>query len=228
MSIAVFPVIKGFVGVRSAGEYRNVTSGSLSDLSDDLPGTVNWQFWTEIPPGLHGEYIDYNITVTGTVSGYELLGRGPTADYVQVDYEMLQLEIAAEVGNEQNFLTAQKAINWQRRTPDDFIYAIQLALRVGAYLAARILSNEGAKQHPQHNGLRKYADILAPPKVTKSDRPPDPTLKANRDWLMAHTETFKGLWVALRNGELLGSATSLELLVAQLDNTKDTLLTRVF
>lgn len=147
---------------------------------------------------------------------------------VEADDEMTQLEAVAQTGDERAFLAAQKAIAWEQRPPQDYIRAIQWALSSGAYLIARQLSTQGAERHPQHSELQKYARILAPPKVTRSDLPPDPTLRTNRDWLKTHGDVFKGQWVALRDGQLLGSAASLKALAAQLGDTTDILLTKVF
>ena len=57
---------------------------------------------------------------------------------------------------------------------------------------------------------------------------PRPDLRANRDWLMRHGDLYRGQWVALRNGELLGSAPSLQTLVAKIGDTKSILVTKVF
>ncbi len=228
MDIAT-PLIERPVDIRFVEDAPDVTSGSLLDLPDDYPGTANWRPQTETSPHLRDELTGYyHITTTGTVSAYDILVYELTTYYIQVDYQMLQLESAAKLGDERAFLAAQKMIDWQRRQPEDFISAVQLALSAGAYLAARRLSAKGAERYPNHAELQKYARILAPPKVTRSNRPPDPTLRANRDWLMTHSDSFQGQWVALRNGKLLGSATSLEALVAQIGDTKGILLTKVY
>ena len=147
---------------------------------------------------------------------------------VEADDKMTRLEAAAQAGDEPAFLAVQKTIDWEQRPPQDYIRAIQWALSIGAYLIARQLSSQGAERHPQHTELQKYARILAPPKVTRSDLPPDPTLRTNRDWLKTHRDAFKGQWVALHNGQSLGSAASLKSLTAQLGDTTDILLTKVF
>ena len=149
-------------------------------------------------------------------------------DHTHVDYEMLQLKTAAETGDERAFRVVQKTIDWQRWSPEDFLRAIQLALQAGAHLAARQISVEGVAEYPEHGELQKYARILAPPKVTRSDEPPNPTLKTNRDWLKTHGDSFRGQWVALRNGQLLGSSGTLKSLVTKIGDTKDILLTRAF
>lgn len=141
---------------------------------------------------------------------------------------MARLKAAAEAGDEQAFLSAQRMIDWRLRPPEDFLGAVQLAFAAGAHLAARRLSSQGAAQYPDHRELQRYARVLAPPKVTQSNLPSNPTLKANRDWLMMQGDQYRGQWVALRDGELLESAPSLKSLAEQIEDTKGVLLTKVF
>jgi hypothetical protein len=137
------------------------------------------------------------------------------------------LEGTAESEEESAFLSIAKAIDWTARPPEDLLRGLRLALRVGAFSLARELSTEGARRYPRNPELQKYACVLAPPKVVRSDLPPTPSVKANRNWLKEHVQRYKGRWVALQNGELKGVANSLEELVTQLGDTKGILLTRV-
>jgi hypothetical protein len=137
------------------------------------------------------------------------------------------LEGAAESEDESVFLSIAKAIDWTVRPREDLLRGVRLALRVGAFLKARELSSEGIKLYPHDSELQKYARLLAPPKVVRSDLAPTLSVKTNRNWLKEHAQSHKGRWVALRNGELQGVANSLEELVEQLGDTKGMLLTRV-
>jgi len=92
---------------------------------------------------------------------------------------MTRLEDAVEVDNELAFLESLKDVEWWSRPPGAFMHAIQLALTVGAHSAARQISAEGVKWHPQHPEISKYARILAPPRVVSKDMPIDPSRRAN-------------------------------------------------
>lgn len=140
---------------------------------------------------------------------------------------MALLEGAAESGDESVFLSLEKAIDWSARSPENLLRGVHLALRVRAFSVARELSAEGARRYPNNPELQKYARVLAPPKVVRSDLAPTPSVKANRNWLKERAQSYKGRWVALRNGELKGVANSLDELVEQLGDTKGMLLTRV-
>lgn len=141
---------------------------------------------------------------------------------------MARLEDAAKAKDEHAFLEAFKDIEWRNRPPTDFIRAARLALKAGVYAAAYQVSAEGAKYHPDDPEIQKYARVLAPPKVVSNTVSPDSTLKANREWLEAHEGEYRGQWVAIRDGELLGTANSLKELSRQVGNVKDALLTRAY
>ena len=143
------------------------------------------------------------------------------------DVAMQQLAAAADQGNESMFLTAKQTIDWSRRPAADFARAIRWALAAGAYLAARNLATQGAEQYPEHQELQKFAYLLAPPKVIQRDLPPDPSIRADRDWLIAHSHEYRGRWVALRRGELLASAASFNDLADQVEVKPGILFTKV-
>jgi len=75
------------------------------------------------------------------------------------------LRQAAEKRDEIAFLRAMRDVDWQRCSPSDFLRAVSLAFRAGAHLAARQISNEGARLHSENQELQKYARVLAPPKA---------------------------------------------------------------
>ena len=227
INAAAVPLAKVFFGIRFAGDEPTVTSGSLLDLPVGDPGTATWWSGIQTSPFPRSAPADYSVSETYPASVREAFAE-VTTDSVQVDYEMARLEAAAQAGDESAFLVAQNTIDWSRRSAEDFMRAVQLALAAGAYSAARRLSDQGITLHPNHPELRKVAHVLAPPKVTRSTAPPDPTMKVNRDWLMANGDRYRGRWVALHNGDLIGVSDSLKSLAHQIGDTKGVLLTKVF
>jgi len=134
----------------------------------------------------------------------------------------------ARSGDEKSFVKVASEIDWSQRSDDDFLSAIRMALQVGAHLKARKLALQGAEQYPEHSELLNFARILAPPKVTISNEPPDPTLRLNRDWLRDHSDEYHGRWVALKAGQLLAVGDSPKELNERLGDTKKVLLTKVY
>lgn len=143
------------------------------------------------------------------------------------DALLSKLENLAQAGNERAFLAVLKEVEWENRPAKDFICTIKLALRAGAHLAARQVSSDGLKHYPDDPDMQKYARGLAPPEVISRDLPPNPTLAANREWLKTHSNMYRGQWVAVRNGNLLGASSSLKELTTQFPERENTLFTKV-
>ncbi|MEW5986556.1 MAG: hypothetical protein AB1791_07990 [Chloroflexota bacterium] len=141
------------------------------------------------------------------------------------DEVMAQLEKAAAASDPYDvsaFVTAVKAVDWDSRPAADFVRAVYLALNAGAHLTARHLAMAGAARFPDHAELQKMAYILAPPKATVSKSGPHPENKGNMAWLKENWDTYRGRWVALRGGQLLAVADSLDGLVAQVGEIRNT------
>ncbi|MCX6032675.1 MAG: hypothetical protein NT169_25740 [Chloroflexi bacterium] len=156
--------------------------------------------------------------------------RTATAPVVPVtpaaDDDMASLQAAAEAGDVVAFERACGAINWQTASADRYADAVRHALWAGHHVLARSLAVEGAERFPNHAELRKAASILNPPYVVRY-APPDPGVHADMAWLDAHWREYRGQWVAIRNGELLGAAKVLDDLVARIGDIKGVMLAPV-
>lgn len=134
------------------------------------------------------------------------------------------LEAAATAGEPERFTAVCKTTDWSRRPAVDFERASKLALAAGAFLAARRLAEEGVRYNPSSGELQKLLVVLSPPKAVRADLPPDSTLRANRDWLKQHASDYRGQWVGLRGGQLIGHASTLKALVSQIADRRHVLL----
>lgn len=143
------------------------------------------------------------------------------------DYDMAALALAADTQDERAFLAASARIDWRQRDATNFLQAIQWALAAGAHQAAGRLALHGAVQHPDSAQLQSAARVLAPPTSHAQRQPADPSVVANRTWLTTHRGQYRGRWVALRLGELLASADTLEDLTARFGISPEILYTRV-
>jgi hypothetical protein len=123
-----------------------------------------------------------------------------------IDWDRLELERSFLLDDENEFVSLAKRINWENRTAEDHLKAIQMALTIGAHLVARRLSQDGKGHFPTNPEISKSATVLAPVETLRKDIPPDPSIGRNRDWLKAHRSEFRGQWVAIRDGELLARA----------------------
>src|SRR5438309_974629 len=71
---------------------------------------------------------------------------------------------------------------------------IRQAFATGDHLGARELASRGAEDYPTSNELQKWATILAPPKILRTDIPADPSKGSNYQWLRESSEPYKGQW----------------------------------
>jgi hypothetical protein len=139
-----------------------------------------------------------------------------------------QLELAVSVRNARVFEKLLQDITWEHRSASEFNRTVDLALRMGAYSDARRIAQIGQVQYPQDDKLQRYCSILAEPVVTRREVPFDPSIRANRDWLRTHRNEYQGKWIGLQNGNLVGSADSIDELMNSLESNRGVLVTRVY
>jgi hypothetical protein len=118
------------------------------------------------------------------------------------------LEDAAAKRDVAGFGKAAEAMDWSGHPPEDFIRAMDLALESRSADDCAAHLGEGRSALPSHATIQKYARILAPAKILRSDLPSDPQAQANWRWYREHGDQYRGRWVMVKNGELLDSAES--------------------
>ncbi len=140
------------------------------------------------------------------------------------------LRNAAEKGDVRRFSEICESTSWGGRSASEVIQAISLALKAGALMIARDLASAGLGHHSDSEELRKYARLLAPPDLLRTDLPSDPGLRANLAWLRQHRAEHSGRWVALKKGTLLAEGRTLQEVLRKVGSPtapRGTLLTRV-
>lgn len=115
-------------------------------------------------------------------------------------------------------------------SPEDFINAIKFDFDRGGLHIARQLAFRAVELYPEHEQIKYYAYVLAPPKATVVPSNPErrKMVAANQDWLKDNRIKYLNRWVAVYNGELLADAASIDELVAQLDDIKGVLITVLY
>ena len=69
--------------------------------------------------------------------------------------------------------------------------------------------------------------ITAPARVIRSDLPPDPAVRVDHEWLLANRDKYRGQWVALQSGTLMGTAPTVKELRAHVGDLRGLMVTRV-
>lgn len=110
---------------------------------------------------------------------------------------------------------------------EDIKTAIDFALANGYVSKAIELAMEGRRLFPEDVTLQKIARILAPPKVIRTDIPPNKGLGQSMKWLKENRQHYQGEWVALKHGSLLGHALSRQELSKMFTDTSNILITKI-
>ncbi len=101
-----------------------------------------------------------------------------------------------------------------------FTAAINRALSTEAVRLARALVEQGLAQYPDNEQLHKYQRGIAPPKVT--NRTPSTSNHARTmHWLSQHSHEYVGQWIAVQDGQLLGTGDTRQALAGQLGTLAD-------
>lgn len=208
-------------GASTPSYRRAVESDELWDGTRAIEVTHQRTYHRSSMVDINGSRFGNFVSAVGELSVQSTATNNP-------DYDMAALALAAENQDERAFLAAIAAIDWRRRDETDFLQAIQWALAAGAHRAAGALALRGAQLHPDDDKLLTAARVLAPQTTSAAHQAADSYVALNRSWLKAHREQYRGRWVALSGGNLLGSAAALEELTARFGVNPQILYTRVF
>ena len=137
------------------------------------------------------------------------------------------LEDSARVGDHRTFATLVEAIDWSARQPRELTTAIDLALSLEMTDLAIALAQVGSRLFPGDERVQSAAEVLAPPVARITRLPHAKGLDASTVWLDEQAGQYKGQWVAVREGQLLGAAKSLQELEALIGHRKDAINTIV-
>lgn len=116
------------------------------------------------------------------------------------------------------------------RRPEELCAAIDLALQQEMIERARELAQLGTQLFPGHERIQRAARVLAPPDAYPVRLPPVQGLENSRRWVRENASEYRGQWVAVRSGKLVGVGASLEevrAVIAPGEDTFDILVTRV-
>lgn len=144
--------------------------------------------------------------------------------------EIASLQEYAASGDYRAFGELVERIDWVTRSPDDLTTAIDLTLSMGMSRLAMELAQLGGRLFPDHERVQLTAQVLAPPVARVTHLPRARGLDDSREWLREHAGEYKGQWVAVREGRLLGAAYSFDVikpLIGEGEDAASTIVTRV-
>lgn len=101
-------------------------------------------------------------------------------------------------------------------SPEQYITAINRALSRNNFHQAADLAGEAFKCYPNSDKIKPYMQLFGPRPVDFHRLPPNPEMSLNFNWVVQNRQGYRGRWVALKAGNLVGDAASLDELKKQL------------
>jgi predicted HTH domain antitoxin len=106
--------------------------------------------------------------------------------------------------------------------------AIQHAIEIADAKTARALIAEGRARYPDDEWIARAECVMTAPEARLVERAPVSDPRADWRWLDAHSEEYRGQWVALKDGGLVAAAPSLSALAEAVPDVRDVFVTQVF
>jgi len=208
-----------------------ITSGSYVPSAGYPGGTADGLTWgppnpqprEAAPYGMEVSVFDYRKTYESFFQAEPTSARTIS----KIDLDILRLESLSRRAEADGFsraLTKMDQLTW---APAYYASVIRLALQAGAHRPAAELARKARERYPNDADVVRLADLLAPLPSPVRRSPADPTLRANRNWFVHHAAQYRGQWVAVRNGELLGAAPTLRELKALVGDTRSATISKI-
>lgn len=170
---------------------------------------------------------DIGAAVSITRHDYAQAGDVHQTSITPQSVPVILLEESARAGDHRTFAALAEAIDWAARRPDELTTAIDLALSLEMATLAIKLAQLGGRLFPEHERVQRAARVLAPPVVRAVRAPRARGLSASMAWFRKHASQYRGQWLAVREGQLLGTAASLKELIAVIGQGEDAISTIV-
>ncbi|MBK7200605.1 hypothetical protein [Candidatus Amarolinea dominans] len=145
---------------------------------------------------------------------------GPLVKPGSVDEILTHLQIASDDGNEQAFHQAYAQVDWLQQPPEIIERVARLAFQAGLHYLAQTLARDGVALYPYHVGLQKFSQALNPRPAQVSHAVHDGTARADTQWFAKHSAEYYGQWVAVRDGQLVSAAATIQQLEVQIGDLR--------
>lgn len=132
-----------------------------------------------------------------------------------------------EAGDAAGFRQALAALDRPVLAPDDLVRIVRLALELGATSTAREIAVEGAQRHPEQEELGRFARVLNAARAELRPGTGQVSVRRNLAWFSAHSSEYRGQWVAVKDGQLLGVAPTMRALQELVPDWQDAIITQV-
>lgn len=141
------------------------------------------------------------------------------------------LEAYACTQDREGFAGAISRMSWEYQPADAIARAIDLALSLDLPKQAAEAARAGLARFPDDLRFRQASRVLELPVVRSTPSQHAGGLSASQAWLRDHAAPYRGQWVVVREGHLLGAAPDLGSLRTLIEHENDpatTIITRVW
>ncbi|MCK6627859.1 MAG: hypothetical protein L6R45_22115 [Anaerolineae bacterium] len=139
----------------------------------------------------------------------------------QIEGTLPLLEQYTQAGERQQFVALAEVVDWSVCGSEELLRTIDLALSLELSSLAIKLAQQGQHLFPKHERIQQAARVLAPPVGREVSTVYTQNLNASQLWLREHAPEYRGRWVAVREGELVATAESLNELTTIMGEGKD-------
>ncbi len=142
------------------------------------------------------------------------------------------LEDCVQMQDQDRFVDLVRNTDWSLHAPEEIFRAIDMTLMdMQLKRLAMELAQQAGRLFPENKRAQYVAHVLSPPvaRVVK-DAPKPRGMRETMAWFDKHAKEYRGLWVAVREGSLLGASKDLKELKPLIGDGEDavsTLVTRV-
>lgn len=146
-------------------------------------------------------------------------GQTSVAALNDTDLQRLQIvyqQVTEHSASSMDFARAVAKIDWTTKPAEVLEPAINMAIALDGITIARQLAQIGRDRFPDDTRLSGLWRVLQPPRVIETNRPPKKGLSASIEWLQHHANEYRGYWVALVEGRLVGTDISRAALIEKL------------
>lgn len=138
-------------------------------------------------------------------------------EMVDDEHLFAHLEAYARAHDYRAYKAEVANVHWACHAPTALVRTITLTLSHEWLTLAETLIKQGREIFPHDPTIGRIARTLAPSSITVVPGAAPQGLAASRMWLRTYATDYRGAWVAVYNGQLLGAAPSLEALRATID-----------
>lgn len=127
------------------------------------------------------------------------------------------------------FIRSVDTIDWSSKSASFFKEGIKHVLSADAVQLARELSQLAVQIHPHDEDIIHLNKVISPPQIVRGRKTTESDITPTMEWLKNNAQDYRGNWIAVQSGKLIGMAKSHQALLEKLGDVpqNDVLITEI-